>query len=306
MEETDMLRSKERATFLLLPSSVATDHAQLGRVVTNIYAPGHDYAPQIPHYPDIRGLESEPVVQHEARSIFKHEQYASVRDQLSDLLNIDFSRDSPDDIQWKSGTLTTYSLLNHTTYFAASKKNRDVKAFIDKAWNPPDRRDRKDVFLIVGIKEWTYTTVQTVRSSQKAVPAATKVPVEEAAQLPTTTLDISHEAKAAGEEHVEHSEQYKANLVFAVQYRRIRKPAKGAMILEPAQRLGPSVFSGNESDHGKTDIASDQETVAYFELQDIDEEFLEDDGEYARVDLGDDDLLYLRGKHEDGNKDQLC
>jgi hypothetical protein len=64
------------------------------------------------------------------------------------------------------------------------------------------------------------------------------------------------------------------------------------MILEPAQRLGPSVFSGNESDRGKTDIASDEETVAYFELQGMDEEFLEDDGEYARVDLGDDDLLY--------------
>jgi hypothetical protein len=94
------VRRKTAPTYLPLPSSVAVDHARLGRVVTEIYAPDYAFSHRLPvRIPNLQGHATTPLVQREARGFFKDEKYGSIPGQLGDLLHIDFSRERVDDIR---------------------------------------------------------------------------------------------------------------------------------------------------------------------------------------------------------------
>jgi len=258
----------QRATFLLLPDSVAVDHARLGRIVTDIYAPGHNFSPRLPlKGPSLQGFTSQPRIQHQARGIFRNERYEPIRNQLSDLLHIDFSRDQTD-VQWSTGTLTTRTFLAHETYLRQLVKNsKEVRDFLNEAWNPGDRKNRKEAFLIVGIKEWTDTEVETrSRSSTDASPGM-----------------------GAGDS------------VFAVQYRRIKQSPMNKLVLEEAKHWGQSTYSGSDHGKGQPRHTSAADEHLDFELDDpLDENFLErGDLIFCRIEVGEDDILVQEPEVED-------
>jgi hypothetical protein len=61
------------------------------------------------------------------------------------------------------------------------KKNKEVKELIDKAWNTEDKRNRKEVFLAVGIKEWTDAKLETAANISTNIGGRATVPVGAAA-----------------------------------------------------------------------------------------------------------------------------
>jgi hypothetical protein len=297
----------ERATYLLLPDSVAVDHARLGRVITDIYAPGHNFSPRWPPVgPNLLGFTSKPRIQRHARGIFRNERYAPIRGELSDLLHIDFSRDGADDVQWSTGTLTTRTFLDHETYLRQLvKKNREVRDFIHEAWSPEDKENRREVFLIVGIKEWTEAESDTIERNQSRFSDSGTAIIGETVQslAPKTdmlledTIKISKQAALPGEDE--------GDAVFAVQYRRVKQSPMNKLVLQEAKRLGQSTFSGDETEREKDQPSQATAADEYlnFELDDpLDETFLErGDLVFNRIELGDDDILIQ--ELDDGSDD---
>lgn len=295
---------KQRPTFLLLPSGVAPDHAYLGRFVTNVYAPGHDYAPQDPVIPDTRGYESmPPVVQKRARGIFRDEKYSSIRGQLSDLLRIDFSKEGANDLYWHTGVITTRTLLNHLPYLQEMLKDKQIgpqlQQFLQRAWQPEDKSQRKDVFLIVGVKEWTEAQIQWTANRSRGLEAGAKIPAGEAVQLPTTKLDIEGNIENRKRSAEEFAASYEGVTAFAVQYRRLKRSKAGGISLEEAQKLGPSVFGprySNSIPEAGAQHVIDNDGWEIGLDDDIDEDVLEnndEDTKFVRIAIGDEDLLCL-------------
>jgi hypothetical protein len=149
-------------------------------------------------------------------------------------------------VHWSTGELATRTLLDHETYLRKLEGNKDVQDFIRAAWYPENKRDKKDVFLIVGVKEWTDADVTAGSTKGYSVRGKGTVPVGAAANLPTKALDVGGEIDNADKKQVSNAGVYEGDAVFAVQYRRIKKPSGGKLKLDDAKRLGPSTFSGED------------------------------------------------------------
>jgi hypothetical protein len=296
-----------RATYLLLPDSVAIDHARLGRVITDIYAPGHNFSPRLPpEGPNLFGFTSKPRIQRHARGIFRNERYSSIRRELSDLLHIDFSRDGADDVQWSTGTLTTRTFLDHETYLRQLvKKNKEVRDFIHEAWSAEEKKNRKEVFLIVGLKEWTEAGFDTIKRNVSGFSESGDTITGEAVQSPAPKMDESLEDTVKANKQAGLPVKDEEDAVFAIQYRRIKQSPMNKLVLEEAKRLGQSTFSGDETEREKDQPAQPTATDENlnFELDDpLDETFLErGDLVFNRTELGDDDILIQ--ELEDGGDD---
>jgi hypothetical protein len=297
------IENMQRATYLLLPDRVPIDQASLGRIVTSVYGPGHDFCPRSP----VKGLSISaytgvPMVRRHAREIYRNARYAPIWDTLSDLLHIDFAR-GIDDLQWPTGRLTTRTITNHEMYLRElAKRSSEVKNFILDAWNPNNKstresKRRKDVFLIVGIKEWNDSEDNTFPRKGSGFSDGGSTVIEDAGpSMTNTTTDASVESTAKIITQAALLESDSKSFVFAVQYRRIKPSHISKLVLEEAKRLGQSTFSGDEH-------ASANHEGFDFELDEpLNETFLErGDLVFNRVEDGEDDLLF-QGQ-EDGDDD---
>jgi len=212
-----------KPTFLLFPFGLTPADIQIGRLVSNPFAPYESYIPETPSIPaHLLSTKIQTNVNQILASIGEE----SIKASLTKLLKINYATANEVETRFASVHMRTNVLRN-----AENELPKVLADPLTQGWVMKRRTRGEKVFLVVGIKAFDKDASVFVKHYSGARGSfAANVPVTAAVVgaagvppvVPTDALDASIAAAGSQESHLEASFTASSGTIFAVEYREVK------------------------------------------------------------------------------------